>query len=531
MKNKTVFIILVIFLLLPSCIKESYDMDKLSGEMALNPTLVLRAVKGELSLEDLVEPNDTTVIFDEDKLVKLVFKEDSVFEFGLDDFYSEFNLFSYDETHLIVDGMDPDGEETLVIEPGEDRKLKKMNIVSGLLNYNLRSWCTFDVAVELTVPGIVNGGSPLVISETIPAGSSVNSTVALGGYLASFDADPVTPYNRLPVEWQITVPSPPGTYLPTDSINLWLEVGEPEFDYVTGYFGNISEELERDTLDLEMEDLFSKLSGSIYLANPSVTINYSNSFGLPMRIDTEIKGMDDEGEVALERGPVDLDYPSSIDNRDVSSSFTIDRTNSNLPDLISMLPYEIEFFGSAGINPDGEPATDNIIFGNSRLIADMEVIIPMDMRINMLQLSDTTDNFLRSDDPEEDNPLEMLEELSFDLYVENGFPLDARVIFELYDSTSMTILETIDPGNLIQAAPVDNDGRVTEPMITTVEVEMTGEFIDASQEADAIILTFMLNTSEGGTRGVKIYSDYNIVFAAAIRIQAGLNLNFNSEDE
>lgn len=531
MKNKTVFFILVILLVLPSCIKETYDMDKLSGELAINPTFVLRAVKGEMSLEDLVEPDDTTVIFDEDKLVKLVFKEDSIIDFRLADFYSEFNLFSYEETHLIVDGMDPDGQETLIIEPGEDRKLRKMSISSGQLNYSLQSWCTFDVEVVLTVPAIVNGTDPLVISETIGAGSNINSSVDLSAYLANFDTDPVTPYNRLPVEWHLNVPTPPGSYLPSDSIKLNLDVGEPDFDYVTGYFGNFSEELERDTLDLETEEIFSKLSGSIYLASPSVTINYSNSFGMPMRIDTEIKGMDDEGEVALDRGPVDIDYPTSTDNRDISSSFTIDKSNSNLPDLISMLPYEIEFFGSAGINPDGEPAGDNIVFGNSRLIAGMEAVIPLDLRINMLQLSDTTENFLRSDDPEEESPLEMLEELTFELYVENGFPLDARVIFELYDSSSMSILETIDPGNLIQAAPVDSEGKVTEPNITNVEVELTPSFLDAAEEADAIILSFILNTTESDTRDVKIYSDYNIVFAAAIRIQAGVNLNLNSEDE
>lgn len=531
MKNKTVFIILVIFLVLPSCIKESYDMDKLSGDMALKPTLVIRAVKAELSLEDLVKPNDTTVVFDEDKLVKLIFREDSIIDFRLADFYPEFDLFSYEESHLLTATMDPEGSDTLIIEPGEDRKLRKMNIASGQLTYNLRSWCIFDVEVELTVPGIVNGSGPLVLTETIPAGSNISSSLDLSGYLANFDTDPVTPYNRLPVEWQINIPSPPGTYLPTDSIKLWLEVGEPEFDYVTGYFGNHSEEMERDTLDLETEELFSKLSGSIYLASPSVTVNYSNSFGLPMRIDTEIKGMDDEGEVALDRGPVDIDYPSSTDSRDVSSSFTIDRTNSNLPELISMLPYEIEFFGSAAINPDGEPAADNIIFGNSRLIADMEVVIPMDLSLNMLQLSDTTENFLRSDDPQEENPLEMLEELTFDLYVENGFPLDARVIIELYDSTSMSILETIDPGDLIQAAPVDDNGRVTEPNITNVPVDVTPEFIDEVEEADAIILSFILNTTDSDTREVKIYSDYNIVFAVAIRIKAGINLNLNSEDE
>ncbi len=530
MKNKTVLIILLLILIMPSCIKETYDTDKLSGEVALNPRIVLRALKGELNLEDVVEPNDT-VVFDESKLLKLVFSEDSIFEYGLDDFYTQFTVTDFEHTMPIADELEPDGKDTLVIEPGDDIKIKKMKISSGLLNYTLTSWCSFDISIELEIPGVEDETTHLILSENIPAGSTVNGSLDLSGSLASFDTDPEVPYNRLPVEWVITVPSPPGAYVASDSVRLLIELDEPEFDYATGYFGYHTEASERDTLDLGMEELFSKLGGSIYLASPSITVNYSNSFGLPMRINSEVKGMNDDEEVSLDRDPVDLDFPTSIDNRDVSSSFIIDKNNSNLPELLSMLPYEIEFLGSASINPDGEPTEDNIIFSDSRFIANMEVVIPMDLRLNNLQLSDTTENFLRSDNPEEDNPLEMFEEMKFVLYVENGFPLDASVMIELYDSTSMTVLETIDTGQLIQAAPVDASGKVTGPNITNVEVEVTSDFINETQEADQMILTFTLNTTDNGTRDVKIYSDYNIVFAAAIRFKAGINLNFNSEDE
>ncbi|MBS0011135.1 MAG: hypothetical protein KFF49_06980, partial [Bacteroidales bacterium] len=64
MKHRTVFTLLLFFLVLSSCIKERYDMNKLSGEVALNPGIVVRAIKGELTLSDLVEPNDT-VVFDD----------------------------------------------------------------------------------------------------------------------------------------------------------------------------------------------------------------------------------------------------------------------------------------------------------------------------------------------------------------------------------------------------------------------------------------------------------------------------------
>jgi hypothetical protein len=154
----------------------------------------------------------------------------------------------------------------------------------------------------------------------------------------------------------------------------------------------------------------------------------------------------------------------------------------------------------------------------------------MEFRIANLQLSDTIDNFLATD-PGEDDPLQDLEELQFILYMENGFPLGVSVMIELYDSTSMTVLETIDTGELFTAAPVDAEGRVTEPGTGTADIDFTRSFLDATQQADRMIFTFTLNTTDNGTKDVRIYSDYGILFKAAVRLKAGLQFNFNSEDK
>lgn len=529
MKSKTVLIVLLSFLVLSSCIKESYDMDKLSGEVGLNPTIVVKAVKGDVTLSDVVEPNDT-LVFD-NELLKFVFSEDSIFEYSLEDFYTPFGPETFESTTLVNSLVVGNVQDTLDIEPEDDVKIKKMKVLTGQASYTITSWCSFDVSVDLLLPTVDDGGTPLTQSENIPAGAVVNGTINLDDVLINFDADPDQPYNRLPFEYDINVTSGSPVFGPSDSVKIVVEVEEPDFDYATGYFGYYSEGSERDTLDLEMEDFFSRITGSIYLTSPKITVNYTNSFGLPMRIDTEIKGMNDEEEVALERDPIDLDHPDSPDNREVSSSFTVDKTNSSLPELISMLPYEIEYYGSASINPDGEPMEDNIIFGDSRFIADMEVEIPMEFRMANLQLSDTTDNFLVSDDPEEENPIDMLEELIFDLYVENGFPLGVSVMMQLYDSTSMTVLEALDTGELWSPAPVDANGRVTGPSTGHKDIEFTPSFLDAALEADKIIFTFTLNTTDSGTKDVKIYSDYSIVFGVAVKVKANIDLNFNSEDE
>lgn len=530
MKSKTVFIVLLSFLLLSSCIKEKYDMDKLSGEVALSPGLVVKAVKGDVTLSDVVEPNDT-LVFD-NELLKFVFREDSVFEFNLDDFYTSFAPATFEGTTLVASILVTDVRDTIEIDPGDDIKIKKMKVLTGQASYTLTSWCSFDVRVDLLAPGIEDGGAPLTMSEDVAAGSVVNGTIDLDDVLINFDTDQDQPYNLVPFEYDINVLSASPVFGPSDSIKVVFEIEEPDFDYATGYFGYHAEESERDTLDLGMEDFFSRLTGSIYLTSPSITVNYKNSFGLPMRIDTQVKGMNDEEEISLDRDPVDLDYPTSPDNREVSSSFTIDKTNSSLPELISMLPYEIEYYGSASINPAGETIEDNIIFGDSRFIADMEVEVPLEFRLANLQLSDTTENFLISDDPEEEDPIDMLEEFKLDLYVENGFPLEVSVMIELYDSTSMTVLETLSTGNLFSAAPVDLNGRVTQPSIgPPVQIEFTPDFIDEAKLADQIIFTFTLNTTDNGTKDVKIYSDYRIVFSVGVKLKAGIKLNFNSEDE
>ena len=76
---------MIMVLSVTGCIKETYNMNMLSKKAHLSPTLAISAVKGDISLSDIVKPNDT-VVFDQNKLVILVFKKDSVVDLKLTDF-------------------------------------------------------------------------------------------------------------------------------------------------------------------------------------------------------------------------------------------------------------------------------------------------------------------------------------------------------------------------------------------------------------------------------------------------------------
>ena len=521
--KKTVFPVIIIFLIIAgSCIKTTVNFDKFSDDIGLSPSYVISAVKGEVTLLDLIEPNDTLVV-DPDNALKLVIREDSVINYEVSDFYDSFSASSFSKTlQLVAIGSLDDIRDTIDIDPGDDIKLKEMNVSTGSVNYTVTSWCSFDVQVDILFPSIDDEGTPLTATITVGPNSISPGTIDLASTIINLDTDPLNSCNRLPLEYDLITGT--GIFDPADSVRVEVTFEEPEFDYARGYFGMHQVESDRDTLDTDMDDLFSKITGEFYLTNPIIRVNYKNSFGLPMRIEAQATGKNSTEEISLDRDPVDLDHPTSPDNREVISSFEINRDNSSLPELVSMLPNEIIFYGSASVNPDGETAQDNYIFGDSRFEADIEVEVPFEFRIIDLQLADTIDNFFLSDDPEEGSPLDMLIEGRLDMYIENGFPLGGDITIQLYDSLNATILESIGTDDLFAPADVDANGRVIEPVIHNSSIELTEDFLAAAESADKMILIFTLYTTDHGTKDVKIYSDYGIVFKAGLYFKADFNL-------
>jgi|ERR1035437_4673693 hypothetical protein len=84
-KRSFLFISVIIALSITGCIKDTYNMKMLSKQAHLSPTLAISAVKGNISLSDILKSNDT-VVYDQDKFVTLVFKKDSVVDLKLSDF-------------------------------------------------------------------------------------------------------------------------------------------------------------------------------------------------------------------------------------------------------------------------------------------------------------------------------------------------------------------------------------------------------------------------------------------------------------
>ena len=520
MRRALLLLIIMTMVLAQGCVKTTVNLDKVSGQVSLDPSFVIAAVKGDVTLGDIVEPNDT-LFFDELGLMKVMFSEDSIINYSMNDFYTSFPAGSYSELFDVPPTIDVVVDTILDLDPGTGIEIKEMSVISGHVDYTITSTCTFSTNITVVFPSVDDGGSPLTEVIPVAASQTVSGQIDITGVNADLTTDTNQPFNRIPMTFTIT---PAGTVSDgLGTVNVDVAMAEPDFDYIRGYLGQQTEGSPADTIETGLEEIFDKISGDFGLANPIIRINYLNSFGIPLRVVADVTGKNSSEEINLNRAPEDLLYPTSLTGpRTVEGTFVIDRTNSALPDLVSMLPEEIIFSGSATSNPDGNTGADNYIFGDSRFRADVEVEVPMDFWISNLQLKDTLDNFLK-DDGGGDSPLDMLSDLELRMYIENGFPLGGNISLTLFDSVAGSELSSISTDNFFDPAAVDADGRVTEPTINSTVIVMTEEFMDDASVADKMLVSFTLFTTGNGSTDVKLYSDYNIVFKAGVAFKADIN--------
>jgi hypothetical protein len=521
-------------LLLAGCTEMTIDTDLISSQVSLNPSYVI-AFSGDVTLGDLIQPGDTileprdTILFDNEGLMKIFFYKDSVIDISVDDFYSGFPEEPFSGTYGVLSTGEEAIEETIDIDPGMDIELKSMKIINGEIRYSIASECDFPVSFLLTFTSIIDE-TQQAIEQTIAVGAheTVNGVVNLDNSFVDFTLDSAQPFNRIKVNGLVT-PGGTGTE-PLGMVDLEISVPEPEYDYITGYFGMQSEGQENDTIDLGLGDIFGINSNAFYLSDPAIRINYLNSFGVPMQVTADITGIDKDGiETDLARAPEDLLYPTTIETREVESTFIIDNSNSNLSDLISMFPNEIIFGGSATTNPLGDTGADNIVFSDSRLLAGLEVEVPMIFWMNNLVFSDTIDNFLMADD-EGDSPLDMLENLELRMFIDNGFPMGGEFSITLFDSASGTPMSVLETGNFFDPAPVDADGIVTSSIEKSTLITLSDGFMEDGPVADKMIISFKFNTTGSGSQDVKIMSDYSISFRAGLLIQVGFETYLNNDE-
>jgi hypothetical protein len=424
-----------------------------------------------------------------------------------------------------------DNKDTVTFNPGTNVEIDKFMITTGDISYSIISSSPATAAITIALPTAMKPGNiPVSKIITINPNTTEAGTISVNNSLVDMGTDVSQPYNRVPMEYSILIGSN-NTKIDfswADEYQIDMELVSPDFDYVKGYFGQQTEEIKLDTFKLEVEKIMEKITGDFLISSPSMKLIYSNSFAIPIEITLDAKGYYKTEIVDLARSPFTLSYPSAPVERDKIDSSLIDKSNSNLPALISMPPDQIRYGGSAIMNPSGNDGSrNNYMFSNSRFDSELEIEVPMEFRFNNLQFEDTSKNFL-ADVFEAGSDLNWddFELFRIDFDVKNGFPMGVSLTMSLLDSIDDNhILSTIDATDLIEPAPVDGNGKASGVTISSTSIPFTKEFFSSIKSSKKIVFTFTLNTTDNGSKDVKIYSDYKINFKAALVLKPDVNLN------
>jgi hypothetical protein len=425
------------------------------------------------------------------------------------------------------------GKDIVPFDAGANVEIEKLKVKTGNLRYTLISNSGISGSFSFILPTARMGNDSLKVQISINGVTNKKDSLSLSGREIDLSTDPSVNYNRIPVNYTINLSSNGAliNFNKDDNIQISLRMLNPDLDYVRGYFGQMSKLIDPEILETGFDEVIQNLSGSFRISDPLIRLKYSNSFGIPIKVTLNASGRKNAQTVNLGLAPFNISYPATITDRDKKDSLIINRSNSSLSDIISLPPTSITFSGSAMMNPAGPgPQRNNYVFGDSRFLANLEVELPLQLRISNLQFADTVDNFLKlkSTDNSEVKPSDF-DSLRVSIVAENGFPLGASVRLMLYDSQKNVVVKTIDASNLILPAPVDANGKSTGKTESTTTILFNKDFFDAASSADKIVFLFTLNTTGNGTSDIKIYSDYSLSFKASVLAKPNFKFKLSSK--
>jgi len=395
----------------------------------------------------------------------------------------------YSSTEMIDFGLDPE-------------KLRHIRFNSGTFNYLLNSEMNVGINVNMKLPtAVIDGQVPQNIFDVLPKGEYSNSW-DISNMSADLSTDINQDYNILPIELTLSImPSDDiVTFDSSDKINGNFGLEDLKFAYADGYLGQQEVQISEDTLDLNF-DFLNQIEGELILEEPSITINYTNSIGVPIQINTEFKGSNSESSQSqtLSVEGININSPE-LPGDTVQDNIIIDKNNSTIVDFLSIRPDQIVYYGNAIVNPEGEGL--NFVEISSGLSASVELKIPLILRADHLTFVDTLGFSATSDNLP-------LEQGSIKLNIQNGFPFELKMSMVLADSLSGEIIDKLTFDN-IASAEVDADGVVTSKTPSEILVEFSPSFLDNMKIANRIYLEAETSTFGQGQTPVVLYSDYEI---------------------
>lgn len=549
----TIFFAIMIFL--HSCIKDSFDFDKLSPNVQYNPNFAIPIAYASLDMWDFLQDYDYEELIISDPVtgfLSIVYSKrifslpaNSIIDIS-DQNYSE--TFTGQE---VIDsgGISPsinivkNNFDGFLVLAGE--LLDSMVFKSANLNISVSSSFLHTGTLVITFPEMKkNGGPPY--SKTIDINTSDgtftfnNTYTDLSGYL--LDLSNLGP-NKVFIRYELTLYDSGSPVNLLDNVSINVSFTDIEFSILYGYVGQPTFNIQPNKIHLEMYD--NALRGDAYFKDPKINIRMQNSCGLPVQFWFDnLAGIDTLGNphpitgtgIPSIANPKLINYPTLYQvGQIIKDSMILDTNSCNLRDVVfKNLPNYINFELNAEANPFGQ-TQQNFVLDTSRFNIDLEIELPCWGYASYFILQDTAEfdfvDEVYTGASEDDSLLveDLKEDFQWALFrinIDNWFPVEVDVQVILTDSLYQPVyyLYTSGPEQLVAAGRDTNgDKKVDTPTHKVTDVMYTKENVDALMDVKNILFWGSVSTTDHPNIDVKFYESYKIDIHVGLQIEYDIN--------
>jgi hypothetical protein len=221
-----------------------------------------------------------------------------------------------------------------------------------------------------------------------------------------------------------------------------------------------------------------------------------------------IESFSDNGSIVLESSTLSEPFTiaKAVESQDINNpvlptttEIIFDESNSNIDEIVESKPNKIAFDFEMVLNGDNPNQEDGFIYLNYGVNSRLEIEIPVSMKATNMSLKDTVDVSL--------SVPTFIENGSFTIVVNNGFPFDADIKMQLMNNAGL-VLQELTSENIVQASEVDVNGRTINNTNSTLNFPFE-DLSNILNRTKKIGLEITLNTQPTG-QFVKLYSDYTI---------------------
>ncbi|NEN23185.1 hypothetical protein G3O08_06690 [Cryomorpha ignava] len=287
---------------------------------------------------------------------------------------------------------------------GVEAQLSQAILKGGKLILNAENSIDGDLNFILKIPKAFKNGESLLISETIPAASGnenglLNREIDISGYELDLTGQNGNEFNVLAVQFTLSNPAngEPITAVNSDIVKLSVSYTDLDVQFAKGYFGT-------EALNLNESSIFNAFDGyndaMIDVDEVNAELSFTNGFGIDIQASIfQIKAWNNftENSVNLSNSLIGSNINLSraglngYDPLPSAKNYVLNNFNSNITELLELLPDSIFINANASLNPLGNISNYNdFVSDKSRLRCDLSLLIPMKLSLTNLSIRDTT---------------------------------------------------------------------------------------------------------------------------------------------